>query len=90
MTNMTPDARPTKTESKLGRFQPDSNNTSPSIETGILFNDPTRLNVVGVVVDKNHNTENDIPKETMPVRDATARNAGLYKSGCWGRVESSP
>lgn len=90
ITNITPDARPTRTLSRLGRFHPDSNKNKPSIETGILFKDPTRLNVVGVVVDKNHSTENEIPNDTSPVSEATARNAGLYRSGCWGRVVSSP
>jgi len=50
-------------------------------DTGILFKEPTRLNVVGVVVERNHNTEKEIPNPTNPVKEATKRKAGLYKSG---------
>lgn len=59
-------------------------------DTGILFNEPTRLNVVGVVVDKNHNTENEIPNATNPDRVATIKKAGFVKSGWFGSEVSSP
>lgn len=60
------------------------------IDTGILFRDPTRLKVVGVVVERNQSTEKEIPNETIPVRDATTKKDGLKRSGCCGRVASSP
>lgn len=77
ITNITPEANPTNTLAKLGKLHPLSNNSNPIIDTGILFIDPTNENVVGVVVDKNHNTEKEIPKETIPVKDAIIRNRGL-------------
>ena len=77
ITNITPDASPTKTLARFGRLHPLSNKTNPIIDTGILFREPTRLNVVAVVAERNHKTEKEMPKETMPVRDATKMKAGL-------------
>lgn len=90
MTKTTPEARPTRILSKLGNDHCDSYNISPMNDTGILFNDPTRLNVVGVVEDKNHRTEKEIPKETKPESAATIKKAGFVRSGCCGSVVNSP
>ena len=81
MTNTTPEAKPTPILNKFGRDQVVSKRISPIKDTGILFREPTRLNVVGVVVDKNHNTENEIPNATNAERNATIKNAGFVKSG---------
>ena len=81
MTNITPEAKPTSTLARLGKLILDSIRINPMIDTGILFKEPTRENVVGVVVERNHNTENEIPNPTKPVKEATKMKAGLYKSG---------
>lgn len=90
MTKTTPEARPTRILSKLGKDHCDSYNISPMNDTGILFNEPTRLNVVGVVEDKNHSTEKEIPNETKPDSPATIKKAGFVRSCCCGSVVNSP
>lgn len=82
MTNMTPEAKPTRILNRFGSDQVDSNKKSPIMDTGILFREPTKLNVVGVVADKNQSTEKEIPNATSPDKLATNKKAGLYKSGC--------
>ena len=52
------------------------NSTIPMMATGILFKLPTRLYVVGVVVDRNHRAAYDIEKPTTQDTAATARNHG--------------
>lgn len=57
-TNTTPLTNPILIDSKLGSENDDSYKIKPTKLTGILLRLPTRLNVVGVVVDRNHSTEN--------------------------------
>lgn len=57
------------------------NSTIPMTATGILFNEPTRPYVVGVVVERNHRVEYEILKLTMQDRPATVWKEGDVKDG---------
>jgi hypothetical protein len=68
----------------------DLNRTMPMTATGILFNDPTRPYVVGVVVDRNQSVEYEILKLTMQERPATVWKEGDVKEASVASLCGSP
>lgn len=57
------------------------NITIPAKDSGILFNEPTKLCVVGLVWCKNHIDVKLIAKPSTPLMVATTQNMGIFNAG---------
>jgi hypothetical protein len=79
--NITPATRPKKMLAILGKLVGTLKRTIPARERGILFKDPTKLCVVGLVICINHMDVKLIASPSIPLNVMTAQNMGSLIAG---------